>query len=99
MFRWLKYTFRVLITPSCWFRIYSYSPAWDKILREKMKRSKFTSIYGCTAVLDGKSIWIGSHPYGSFSCSIGRGVLPSRKTVLEAHDKLIGDAFLEKEKN
>ncbi len=88
----IKDFFRVLFTPSCWFQNYEYSEVWDKQLNELMKKEKFKYVFGYSAILGYYTIWIGNHPYASFTMKVGPyEVRPKRSTILNAMDKLQKD--------
>lgn len=90
---WLKYTIKVLITPSCWIRNYRTSKIWDKQFLKLLEENNWerTSVY--TAYIGSEEVWISNHPYASFFPyrPAGGGALPSRKTVLYAMDRLVQD--------
>ena len=90
---WLKYTIKVLLTPSCWVRIHRTSRIWDKQLQKLLEENKWRNHDWYTAYLDNNEIWISNHPYASF-CPykpVKLNVLPRRKTVLYAADRLEQD--------
>lgn len=96
----LHRAFLVLITPACWVRSGLYSPIWDKRLNELMKREKFKVHNKYVAKISDFDVWIGNHPYSSFSLEAEIGkfkpfsmeeVLPRRSTAILAHKKMIKD--------
>ena len=96
----MKRFLRVLFAPGCWIQISSYSAEWDRELRELIKTEKFewamypgTQIYTrYRARIGHHHVWVANHPYGSFMMEIsGKGVRPSRATILECGDKLRAD--------
>lgn len=89
----MKYFFKVLLTPSCWFRLRPYSKEWDAHLNKLLFSEKFTDINSRTAKIGGIEVWIANHPYASMSPNQGPEVLPKRATVFAAYDKLSHDRF------
>lgn len=90
---WMKYTIKVLITPSCWIRNYQTSKNWDKKFLKLLEENKWGSPDQYTACLGDIVIWIANYPYASFNpCSTaGLRVLPSRKTAMYARERLEQD--------
>lgn len=90
---WLKYTIKVLLTPSCWIRDHPTSKVWDMRLLNLMEENKWRVNDRYTACLGNIEIWIANYPYTSFNpCNTaGLRVLPSRKTSLYAMDRLEQD--------
>lgn len=87
---WLKYTIKVLITPSCWIRDQSTSKVWDMRFLKLLEENKWERPEPYTACLGNIEIWTSSHPYASFSAwnPVRLRVIPSRKTSLYAMDRL-----------
>lgn len=86
---------RVATTPSCWLQNHPYSKAWDKALIRLMSENKFQAIDSYTARIGDKELWVGNHPYSSFT-PWRSGIVevrPSRATILMAWDKLTEDTL------
>lgn len=91
---WLKWTFKVIITPSCWLQNQEYSELWDKGLLHEMQNNKFVvEADGYYAEIGTLTVWVANHPYASFTPYGGVKVRPSRKTILMAYDQLIKDSL------
>ena len=88
---WLKYTIKVLLTPSCWIRNYPTSKVWDMRLLNLMEENKWRGNDTYTAYIGKEEIWIKNHPYASFEPGAMVQMLPSRKTALYAMDRLEQD--------
>lgn len=58
---------RVLLTPMCWIRNGWTDKEWDRSLRAKLLDDPEIIVNdgGCTASIDGVTIWIANHPYAS----------------------------------
>ena len=99
---YFKYLMKVLITPSCWVRIYQSSEAHDAKLLDLLKKYKFEKIDNFTTSLGGVVFWIKNHPYASFYLfkesfqTTKEKMLPKRTTVLYAYDRLIEDTMGDK---
>lgn len=84
---------RVLLTPSCWMRVGKYSTEWDLEFTELMENHTFEGRKEYSVQLGPVRVWLGNHPYASFSSfkydgQVVCGPLPKRITVLRAMDKL-----------
>ena len=90
----MNYLLKTLLTPQCWIQNYEYNPIWDTKLRSLIKEHTFKLKSNYTATLGGHEIWIGNHPYASFTpYSPQMGIRPSRRTIFMAYDKLIEDVL------
>ena len=89
----LSMLFRILTTPSCWIRNYTYSHAWDIELNALLDEHQFIPVSSCTAKLGPLTLWIDHHPYASFHVyELDKTwCLPSRATAFRAMDKLEED--------
>jgi hypothetical protein len=89
----MNYFFKVLLTPSCWLQNYSHSKELDKWYETKLNEDcSFDGDRTHTAKLDGATVWIGNHPYASFTRIVaGETIRPSRAMILRLADKLITD--------
>lgn len=91
---WLKELFFIITHPKYWIMNYDYSPLWDEELDNLMETETFKLVSECRATLGGFHIWIGNHPYASFTpLNAGPTVRPSRITIHEAKKKLERDVL------
>ena len=100
---WLIEMTAVILTPACWFQ-YSgtrYSKQWDSLLRSFLRVGKFVRRSRYHAEICEFDVWVGNHPYASFTIPDPVGspdrwgaieeVRPSRRTILLAGKKLQRD--------
>lgn len=59
---WLKYTIKVLLTPSCWIRNHPTSKVWDMRLLNLMEENKWRGNGRYTAYIGKEEIWIEKPP-------------------------------------
>lgn len=96
-FSWIPDFFiriKLIFNPRYWSMNESYSPQWDKKLRDLMKEHTFRDLgnTGCSAVLGNEEIWVANHPYASFTNGFNKSEgRPSRLTIYKAYEKLIKD--------
>jgi hypothetical protein len=95
----MKDLLRVLFTPSCWMQNEPYSEQWDIKLNKLMECYSFTDVTKHTAKLGNFNLWIENYPYASFVPYPFINVRPRRITVLKAHDKLVFEQLLERERS
>lgn len=91
---WVK----VILSPSYWIMNDSYSKVWDNELTRLMSEHKFTKLSTHTAYLGDVCIWVGNHPYASFT-PYGANIRPSRLTIMRAYEKLIEDVYCSNQKS
>ncbi len=84
----LRDVLRVLITPSCWLQVGTYSEDWDRTLVGLLQTDRFRNIGDYDATIGAYSVWIANHPYGSMRFGVFR---PRRATILRAAQKLAAD--------
>lgn len=87
----MKYLFKVLTNPTCWFRSYKISPEWDKKLNSELDNPDFTCLEKHSVKLNGQKVWIANHPYASCSPYPGQdtiNILPKRTTIFRFFDAL-----------
>lgn len=85
----MKNLIRILLSPSCWTRIHPTNMHWDKKFNELLDKHEFKIIDKYTAVLGAVPLWIKNLPFACFETEWdGEYVMPSRKTVFKAMDKL-----------
>ena len=76
---------RVLLCPACWLQNGSFSAEWDVALTDQLDRGvpfmpiEFSQL---RATIGPFEVWVGNHPYASFTC---HDLRPRRATVLRAH--------------
>lgn len=81
---------RIIFNPDYWLQNEPYSLAWDTELRRLLETGNhFSNIGEHEATIGGRRVWIGNHPYSSFTF---HQVRPSRRMILIAHDQLLRDA-------
>lgn len=79
---------QVLFSPRYWVQAYPTDMAWDNAVRRLLETESFEKISDRKATLGPYRVWISHHPYASFSPE-NMNVLPTRRTRLLAHKKLI----------
>lgn len=91
----IKEVLFTLFSPFYWLQNFDYSFVWDSKLNSLMNEFEFEIMSEFTAKLGDTTIWIGNHPYASFTPygkgGIERGrlcVRPSRLTIFRAMKKL-----------
>lgn len=87
---------KVLVNPAIWSQNHPYSKRWENVLLSLMARHKFIAhptIPDKMAQIGGVTVWIGNHPYASFTpyAPVFLLVRPSRAVILMAMEKLIQD--------
>jgi len=89
-----------ILNPSCWGRVGSYSKPWDEELNRLLDLHHFKAKDKYVASLGDAEIWIGNHPYSSFTpfnhSHLTDFVLPRRVTVHRAMRKLKIDMDIER---
>lgn len=87
----------VMINPQYWIMNEWYSSKWDKELNDLMGRYDFEtephSYSNLIVKLGDKQIWVGNHPYASFTDYSVRNIpgRPSKLTIYKAKQKLERD--------
>jgi hypothetical protein len=84
----------VAINPRYWIMDEWYSSKWDKELNDLMERYDFEAYTHLVVKLGDKEIWVGNHPYASFTdYSSFRNISgrPSKLTIYKAKQKLERD--------
>lgn len=72
----------VICTPSCWIQNERFSREWDTELTWLLDHGfRFYDATTYYALIGPYNVWIGNHPYASFTIDKWR---PSRRTVLRA---------------
>jgi hypothetical protein len=89
----LSYALRALANPSHWFRIHPGSLVLDRELARLLDaRIPFVEISDHRAKIGHLDLWTANYPYASFST---HDVMPSRRTVIRAHEWLMECALSE----
>lgn len=85
----MKNILRILTTPFCWLRNHRTNKMWDNKLNELLDNYEFEIVNNYTASLGGRELWYRNSPYACFTAPwMGYDVMPTRKTVFRALDKL-----------
>lgn len=93
----MKYFFRVITSPSCWFRLYSYSEIWDETLNNMLDKPFFSKLDRYTVDLNGVTIWISNRWYACCASHNPEFMsLPSRRTVFRFFDVMEKEVLKQK---
>ena len=81
----------VVFHPSYWIIKQDYDPVWDKRLRELLRSDDFVILNGYVALIGNFVVWVGNHPFNSFTREVALTSIPgrpSRITIRDAWEKL-----------
>lgn len=80
------------LSPTYWFQLCKLSRTWDKHLNKLLDSGEmFYDITDTRATLGGVEMWIGNHPYSSFTITVYgcKEVRPRRATIARAYSVLL----------
>ena len=86
---WLR-----VLHPRFWVQNYPINHVWDAKLRSLLKTETFVKENLCICKIGPHLVWVENYPYASFR-PIGLAVMPTRRTRIMAHDKLVKDLLKE----
>ena len=98
IFEKIEWLLFLIFHPSYWAMNYKYNEAWNNELIQAMKTNNFILLSAFVAELGSCRVWIGNHPFSSFTKYTnhterikGR---PNRKTIRKAYKKMCDDDFV-----